>query len=412
VVPLAFITYSLAFLDRNNFGYASNGMTESLKLTDNMTALLPAVFFIGYFLFQIPSANYASKHSVRWLVFWSLVAWGALSSLAGIIHSTGWLIVDRLLLGSVEGVVLPAMLVYLTRWFTKRERSRANSLLMLANPVTMTYASAASGFIIDYFDTHHRLHLKGWQWMFIIEGIPSIAWAGLWVMLAKDRPSQSAWLAPQEAEAVQRKLDAEQAEIPGVKNYWAAFADQRVIRLALMYIFFNAAGYAFMFWMPAIVKAQTGASAGKSGLLMAVPYLVASFTIVAVSWISDRTMQRKKYVWGSNLVGAIGYLLAALAGPQHFGMAFLALIVVGTCTYTPTSPQWAWMAEMLPRNVLAESMALVNSFGAVGGFLGVYFGGWLNRHFHSPGLTFLFCAMCLLLAAGLGLSVKQNPRTE
>ncbi|HZK79602.1 MAG TPA: MFS transporter, partial [Humisphaera sp.] len=280
VVPLAFITYSLAFLDRNNFGYASVGMTQTLKLTNQMSALLPAVFFIGYFLFQIPTAYYASKYSVRWLVFWSLVAWGVLSSLAGVIHSTPWLIVDRLLLGSVEGVVLPAMLVYLTRWFSKRERSRANSFLMLANPVTMTYASAASGFIIDYFDTHHVLRFKGWQWMFIVEGIPSVLWAGIWVMLAKDRPADCKWLTVPEADAVQRKLDAEQTEIPGVKSYWTAFTDSRVILLTLMYIFFNAAGYAFMFWMPKIVKAQTGTSSGKAGLLVAIPYLVACFTIV------------------------------------------------------------------------------------------------------------------------------------
>jgi sugar phosphate permease len=303
VVPLAFITYSLAFLDRNNFGYASVGMTETLKLSKNMSAMMPAIFFIGYALFQIPTANYASKHSVRWLMFWSLIAWGALSSLFGVIHSVGWLVVDRLLLGAVEGVVLPAMLVFLTRWFSRRERSRANSFLMLANPVTMTYASAASGFIIEYFDKHHVLQLKGWQWMFIVEGVPSVLWAVLWVILAKDRPSQSHWLAPNEANAIQRKLDAEQADIPGVKNYWAAFKDRRVILLTIMYLFFNAAGYTYMLWMPKIIKAASGTGSGNAGLLMAVPYLVACFTIVGISWISDRLMKRKVFVWGSHLVG-------------------------------------------------------------------------------------------------------------
>ena len=341
------------------------------------------------------------------------MAWGVLSSLAGVIHSTPWLIVDRLLLGSVEGVVLPAMLVYLTRWFSKRERSRANSFLMLANPVTMTYASAASGFIIDYFDTHHVLRFKGWQWMFIVEGIPSILWAGIWVMLAKDRPSHCKWLTAPEADAVQKKLDAEQAEIPGVKSYWTAFTDRRVILLTVMYIFFNAAGYAFMFWMPKIVKAQTGTSSGKAGLLVAIPYLVACFTIVGVSWVSDRTMKRKVFVWGSHLVGFGAYMMAALAGPEHFSLAFLALILAGTCAYSPTSPQWAWMAEMLPRNVLAESMALVNSFGAgLGGFLGVFIGGSINMYYHSPGPTFFFCGICLLVAAVLGFSVSQRANSE
>jgi MFS family permease len=163
-----------------------------------------------------------------------------------------------------------------------------------------------------------------------------------------------------------------------------------------------------MFWMPVIVKAKTGQGVGSTGLLTAIPYFVACFSIVGVSWLSDRSLKRKKYVWGSHVVGGIAYLVAAMAGPGHFGMVFLALIVVGSTTYTPTSPQWAWMAEMLPRNVIGESMALVNSAGALGGFAGVYVGGWLNGHFHSAGPTFLFCAICLTLAAGLGISVSSK----
>jgi MFS family permease len=319
-----------------------------------------------------------------------------------------WLLADRVALGAVEGVVLPAMLVFLTRWFTRGERSRANSLLMLANPLTMMWASAASGYIIEHFEKHPALGMEGWQMMFIVEGVPSIAWAGFWLWLSRERPGDAEWLAPHEAQQVQEKLDAEQSGIKQVHHYLNAFADARVVLLSLMFVCFCAAGYAFMTWMPKIVEQNIGKGIGLTGLLMSIPYLVACFSVVGVSWISDRTLHRKRFVWGSHVVGAIGYFLAAAIGHHHFGLAFVALVVVGSTTYTPTSPMWAWMTEMLPRNVVAESMALVNSAGALGGFLGVYLGGRIGAiHPDDPTPTFVFCGACLVVAAILGLCVRN-----
>ena len=364
VVPLAFITYSLAFLDRNNFGFAAKGMKADLHLTSDQLAKVPAFFFIGYLFFQIPAANYASRRSCRWLVFWSLILWGLLSSAAGVITSLKWLLLDRIALGAVEGIVLPAMLVFLTRWFIRRERSRANSLLMLANPLTMAYASAASGYIIDYFNVHHFMNFHGWQMMFIVEGLPSLLWAAVWIVLAKDRPGDVDWLAPAEAQATQEKLDAEQSEITGVKDYWTAFSDRRVI-FAGADVHFLQHGRLCVYVLDAAHRRgrQRPVQRRHRGLLLAVPYMIASFSIVIVSWISDKTLKRKCFVWGSHFVGALAYLLAAAAGQHHFGLAFCALCIVGSTTYTPTSPQWAWMAEMFPRNVVGESMALVNAAG-------------------------------------------------
>lgn len=427
VVPLAFVTYSLAFLDRNNFGYASKRLDATLHLKEfhgaihllgatisidgtTLSTLIPAIFFLGYALFQIPGASYATRRSVRWLVFWALILWGALSSMMGLITSVPWLLADRFALGCVEGIVLPAMLIYLTRWFRKSERSRANSLLMLANPLTMMWASAASGYIIEHFENHRLLGLEGWQMMFIVEGLPSALWAGIWLWLAHDTPADAHWMDAQSAAAVQAVLDSEQAGIASVKNYWVAFADLRVILLAVMFICFSAASYAFMTWMPRIVEANTPGGIGMTGLLMAIPYMVACVSIVGVSWASDKTLERKRFVWGSHAVGALGYFIAASLGPHYFAIAFVALIVVGSCTYTPTSPLWAWIAEMLPRNVAGEAMALVNSAGALGGFLGIFIGGRISERFPSPSPTFVFCGGCLVAAAILGLSVPARKR--
>ncbi|MDB5293085.1 MAG: transporter, partial [Phycisphaerales bacterium] len=141
VVPLAFITYGLAYLDRVNYSSAESRLRGALSLSTNLSSLIAALFFLGYFLFQIPGAAYAVKRNVKWLIFWALILWGILSTLTGLLNNVTLLVIDRLLLGAVEGVVLPAMLIYLTRWFTKPERSRANALLILANPVTMATAA-------------------------------------------------------------------------------------------------------------------------------------------------------------------------------------------------------------------------------------------------------------------------------
>jgi MFS family permease len=408
VVPLAFMTYSLAFLDRNNYGYAAGGMTAKLHLSPNNVGLLAAMFFVGYSLFQIPSTGYAAKRSVRWVVFWALILWGVLSSLTGVIENVGLLYVDRLALGAVEGVVLPAMLVYLTRWFTKPERSRANSLLMVGNPLTMMYASALSGFLIQYFDKHLIGSRQGWQMMFILEGLPSILWAFVWLAIAKDHPSQARWLTSDEADAIQAKLDREQAEVAHVRDYWAAFSDIRVVLLSVMFFFFSAPAYAFMFWMPTIMKSATGRGMGAVGLMLVIPYGIAALALVVVSWISDKTLHRKIFVWGSHLVGATAWLVVAIAGTEHFAIGFIALAVVCCCMYTPTSPQWAWMAEMFPRNVIGESMALVNSAGALGGLIGTYMVGFLLIHFQTNKAAFIFQAGCFTVAAILAASVRST----
>ena len=410
VVPLAFVTYSLAFLDRVNYGYAeAAGLSASLKISENIAALLPALFFIGYFLFQVPAANWASKRNVKWLVFWALIAWGLLSGLTGVLKSVSLLIAVRLLLGAVEGVVLPAMLIFLTRWFTKPERSRANALLILANPVMMIAASLISGFLISYFNRHPVPHFLGWQMMFVLEGLPSIIWAVLWVILAQERPVDARWLDPGAAAKVQGLLDEEQRSMQHIRDYWAAFADQRVILLSLMYMSFSAAGYGLMFWLPKIIKQATSDGIAATGVLSAVPYAIGMIAMIAVSYASDRTLKRKRFVVGSMFAGAIGYAIAYFAGAHDFWLMFTGLIVVGCCIYTPCGPLWAWMGDMLPRNVVGESMALVNSAGALGGFIGTYlFGLIISKLGNGPGFAFLACLFTL--AGILGLLAQSNQR--
>src|SRR5690348_10036565 len=165
LIPIVFITYSLAYLDRANFGFAlAGGMAEDLNISASMSSLLGSLFFLGYFLFQIPGALYAAHKSAKKLIFWSLILWGILAICTGLIENVNLLIVIRFMLGVVESAVMPALLILLSRWFTKSERSRANTLLALGNPVTILWMSILSGYLIKSV---------GWRWMFIIEGMPA-----------------------------------------------------------------------------------------------------------------------------------------------------------------------------------------------------------------------------------------------
>ena len=262
------------------------------------------------------------------------------------------------------------------------------------------------------FDVHPVGRFHGWQMMFIVEGLPSLLWAGLWLALAAERPSEAKWLAPSQAAALQERLDAEQRDVSAVRNYRVAFSDRRVVTLAAMYFFFSASSYGLTMYLPQIVEEGTRRGVAAAGLLLAIPYLLAAFSMSAVGYLSDRTLKRKPFVWGSMAVGCAAFTSLYIAGSNHFWLAAIALIVVCSCLYTPCGPLWAWMGDMLPRNVVGESMALVNSVGALGGWVGVNLVGDLKSHFNSTGPAFIFLAACFASAGILALAVRTKPRDE
>jgi MFS family permease len=409
VIPLAFITYGLAYFDRVNFGYAeAHGVDKTLGITPRFSSLIAASFFIGYALFQIPGASYAAKRSAKKLVFYALILWGLLCMAQGLVYNAWLLLAARTMLGVVESVVFPAMLVFMTHWFTKREKSRANTLLILGNPITMASVSIISGVLIDYFDKHQVHGLAGWQMMFVVEGLPSVIWAGFWLFLASDRPTDARWLSSNEAIAIQDTLDAEQAGIAAIPNYWAAFLDRRVLTLSLMYFLWSIGTYGFVFWLPKAVNDSHGGSMSTVGLLCAIPYILAAVMMLLVSYFSDRTLNRRLFIWPAMILGGLAFAIAAFAGLNNFWIAFIALCFAGASVYTPCGPLWALIAETVPRNVVGESMALVNSAGSVGGFVGSFLVGMLSRGNHAErGFWFLACC---LIAAGLTTLAVRRPK--
>ncbi|MFC7394588.1 MFS transporter [Scopulibacillus cellulosilyticus] len=404
LIPIAFITYSLAYLDRSNYSFgAAAGMDKDLNITAGVSALLSALFFLGYFFFQVPGAHYAEKRSAKRLIFWSLIIWGVLASSIGFITNIPLLFVVRFMLGIVESVVMPAMLVFLSHWFTNEERSRANTFLILGNPVTVLWMSIVSGYLLNAF---------GWRWMFILEGIPAIIWAFIWLKLVNDQPKDAKWLSEEAKQSLTETLLEEQKNIKAVKNYREAFKSKAVILLSLQYFFWSIGVYGFVMWLPSIIKAAPDMSMVKTGWLSAMPYVLAAITMLLASYFSDKLLKRKAFVWPFLLIGAVAFYASYAIGTSHFWISFILLLIAGGAMYAPYGPFFAIIPEILPRNVAGGAMALINSFGALGSFVGSYLVGFLKALTGGFGASYIFMAVSLILAVILTVIVKKEKKTH
>ncbi len=400
IIPIVFITYSLAYLDRANFGFAAaGGMAEDLNITPGMSSLLGSLFFLGYFFFQIPGAHYAAHKSAKKLIFWSLILWGGFATATGMVSNVSVLIFIRFMLGVVESAVMPAMLILLSQWFTKRERSRANTFLILGNPATVLWMSVLSGYLIDSL---------GWRWMFIIQGLPAILWAVIWWKMIDEKPKDANWLTEAEKKAVEDQLSEEQQSIKAVKNYAEAFRSKAVILLCLQYLLWSLGLYGFVMWLPSIIKAAPNMDIVTTGWLSAVPYVLAIVAMLAASYYSDRTMNRKLFIWPFLLVGAVAFYLSYLLGTSNFWLSFSLLVIAGGAMYAPYGPFFAVITEILPRNVAGGALGLINSMGALGSFGGAYIVGYLNGYTGGFGASYILMSAALLSAAILTVIVVKR----
>ena len=204
---------------------AAGGIGADLGISASTASLIGALFFLGYFIGQVPGAIYAERNSPKMVVFWCLILWGLLSAATGVVSNTPALMVVRFMLGVVEAAVFPALVIFISRWFARSERSLANSFVTLSTPVTVLWMSIVSGYLVQAF---------GWRWMFVLEGLPASLWAIGWWALVQDRPSQASWLSPEERLAIETRIASEQGSIKPVRSYGEAFRSAIVIRLSVL----------------------------------------------------------------------------------------------------------------------------------------------------------------------------------
>lgn len=401
LMPVVFVTYSLAYLGRSNFGFgAAAGLAKSLNITESRAAFLGSVFFLGYFLFQVPAATYAIRKSATRLIFFALISWGIFSGLTGIIHNYWLLVLDRLLLGIAESLIFPSMLILLTNWFTRSERSRANAVLMLGNPVTVTWMAAATGYLI---------HAVGWQMTFILEGIPSVLWAFVWIVVARDRPVEVPWLPEESSEHLAAALALEQTSLPQYANFREALRVPGVLVLCFQYFCWSFGVYGLVIWIPAMIRSGSSRGIEQVGLLSAAPFLLAVVLMLTVATFSDRVLHRTRFVWPFLILSGVALFCSFATAGHNFWLAYACLVVAGGTMYAPYGPFFAIMPEMLPKNVAGEVIALVNSCGALGGFAGSWLVGWLQAVTGSARAGYLAMSI-LLIISGVTIFFLRAPK--
>jgi sugar phosphate permease len=403
LMPVVFVTYSLAYLGHSNFGFgAAAGLAQSLNITESRAAFLGSVFFLGYFLFQVPAATYAVRRSATPLVFFALISWGIFSALTGIIRDYWLLVADRLLLGVAESLIFPSMLILLTHWFTRAERSRANAILILGNPVTVTWMAAVTGFLI---------RAVGWQMTFVIEGIPSVLWALVWILVARDHPRQVRWLPEESSSRLAEALAREQASLPATTDLRSALRVPGVLLLCFQFFCWSFGVYGLVLWIPAMIRSGSARGIEQVGMLSAAPFLLGVLLMLAVAHFSDRAQHRKLFVWPFLMLSGAALFGSFAAAGSHFWLAYFSLIVAGGAMYAPYGPFFAIVPEMLPSTVAGEVMALVNSFGALGGFAGTWLVGWLQALTGNARAGFLSMSLALIAAGAITLCLPSTRRS-
>jgi nitrate/nitrite transporter NarK len=235
-------------------------------------------------------------------------------------------------------------------------------------------------------------------------------WGVFWLVLMRDHPAQASWLSGEARADLEEALEQEQRQLPRFENFWPAFREPNVIRLCINYFFWSVGIYGFVLWLPVVIRNATKAGMGTTGLISAVPYLVSVGVMMTVSHFSDRRGQRQKYVWPLLMLGGVALAGSFFTVDRSFLTAYACLIVSACCMYAPYGPFWAMVPELLPRNVVGETMALINCIGALGGFFGTYFVGVLQTYTGSSAAGFLLMSLSLILSGVMLLGVKLPDR--
>ena len=391
LVPFMSLLFLLSFIDRANVSFAALHMNKQLGFTPTVYAWGVGFFFFGYVLFEVPSNMILEKIGARRWIAPIVVGWGLASmALAWTTDATSFFAL-RFLLGLAEAGILPGLLLYMTYWFPKDRRGRMTAFIMLAIPMSIVVGGPLSGLILGIPSLEGAFGLKSWQWLFVLEGLPAVA-AGLAVYaLMPDRPRDATWLTAEEATALQDVLDHED-RAPSAHGHGTSLIEglisAPVILLSFAYFGALLGGFGIIFWVPQIVKAF-GLSDVQTGLVAAIPYACSVVAMVVLGRLGDRTGKRVALVIGPILAGALGLVIAGASTSPVLSIAALSLAACGIYGMLPSF--WTLPPTYLKGSAVAGGFAMVNSIGALGGFVGPYIIAFVKETTGAfgPGLMLL-----------------------
>ncbi len=404
LLPLIVLCYLIAYIDRTNVSFAALTMNQDIGLTAYMYGWGAGIFFLGYALFEVPSNMVLQRTSARLWIARIMITWGIISGLMAAVSGPTSFLVLRFLLGVAEAGFFPGMIFYLTYWFPSAYRARAISVLYIAVPVSNAIASIVSGAILGMDGV---LGLRGWQWVFIIEAIPAVLLAFVVLKLLTERPSAATWLEPQEREWLESELHAERTliEQKGRLTMLQALTDMRVLVLSAIYLTGVTASYGVVFFMPQIVK-SLGLSNFATGLVTAIPYTIGTIGLIAWGYSSDRRNERRWHLIVSTGLACVGLVLAGMFSHSFWAVAAMCIATVGIYGSRPSF--WPMPSLFLTGPAAAVGMALINSIGNLGGYVGPIIVGAIKDSTKSFEMALYFLAACALLSTVIAYMATRS----
>ncbi|MCY7567589.1 MFS transporter [Bacillus safensis] len=410
IIPLLFLLYIISYLDRANVGYAALEMNEALGLTSKMFGLVTGIFFIGYFLFEVPSNILMQKFGARVWITRILFTWGIISMATGFAQNATQLYIIRFLLGIAEAGLFPGIILYLTYWFRAKERASTIAMFMTAIAVSYIIGAPVSTLIIDHI---HWMNVPGWRWMFILEGAPAVILGFVTYFYLTDRPEQAKWLTAEEKNWLMSELrkDEELREKQGrqASSHKTALIDPKLWYLALIYFVYTAGTLGVGYWMPQIIKGLSSyLSNTQIGFIATIPYIIASIVMNYWSRRSDRTGERRMHTALPLLVAGLTLLSVGMVSNPFIAMIFITISLAAM--YCFKGPFWSLPTMILSPATVAVGIAVINSIGNLGGFVGPYAVGWLKDATGKMQAGLIFLSMILIIAFLLVLAMKFEQR--
>ncbi len=420
LIPFLMLCYFVAYLDRVNVGFAALTMNADLGFTAEMFGFGAGIFFAGYFLFEVPSNLLLERFGARVWIARIMVTWGLLAAGMAFITGPKSFYAMRFLLGVAEAGFFPGIILYLTYWFTAEERARWIGMFMTAIPLSSVIGGPISGWILDHMNG--AAGVEGWRWLFVLEGLPSVFVGLACFFYLDDGPATARWLEPAERDALLRRLDAERRHREAARRFTLreALVNPRVLALSLVYFGIVSGNYGLGYWLPTIIKgvaeathldASTGTSLNTlTGILVAVPYSLAVIGMIWWTRRSDRARERVWHVAGPAILGGAALVAAAYLGDPR--LAAVAVTLCAVCTYAALPTFWTLPTAFLTGTAAAGGIALVNSIGNLGGFVGPFLVGWLSDLTGAPTLGLAALAACYVVAGALTLILGHDRRVE
>jgi MFS transporter, ACS family, tartrate transporter len=406
LMPILFILYIIAFLDRINIGFAGLDMTRELGFSDRVFGFGAGVFFFGYVLLEVPGTLLVELWSARKWIARIMISWGFVAALTGFIHTAAQFYWARFLLGLAEAGFFPGLVVYLTHWYRDEDRGKAMGTFIASTAVASTIGAPISGLLMRL----HWFGLSGWRWLLILEGLPAIIFGIVTFFYLTDWPKDAAWLPEDEKDWIMEELEREKqlrARGPRV-SVWQTFHHPYVILLTAIYFLGNAAQYGFGLWLPKLIQAASGFSTFKVAMIASLPFLISLPAMLLVGWNSDRTGERRWHTAVAYMLAGAGLAGSLWAGNRIIpGMVMFSIAAIGLNSRLPAF--WALPHTFLGGTAAAASIGIINCIGGLGGFFGPYMLGALStdRGNYSAGVWLLTGVS--LLAAALVLLLRQAP---